>query len=77
VPATLAELAYISNPAEAALLARSDAPRIEGEAVAKGVLRFLTTADPGLGFVEGGPMPPRPRPGGGGGGNDGCDDPPL
>lgn len=75
VPATLAELAFLSNPAEAALLARPDGPRVEGEAVAKGVLRFLTTADPGVGFVDGGPMPPRPRTGGGS--NDGCDDPQL
>ena len=78
IPATLAELAYISNPAEANLLARPDVQRVEGEAVARGILRFLTTDDPGSGFVEGGPMPPRPRTGrGGGGGEDPCDDPAL
>jgi N-acetylmuramoyl-L-alanine amidase len=81
VPATLAELAFISNPPEATLLAREDTQRIEGEAIAKGVLRFLTTDDPGSGYMPGGQMPPRQRPPGwrpgGGGGDDGCDDPPL
>ena len=78
IPATLAELAYIDNPAEADLLARPDVQQVEGEAVARGILRFLTTGDPGSGFVEGGPMPPRPRTGrGGGGGDDPCDDPAL
>lgn len=78
IPATLAELAYIDNPAEADLLARADVQQVEGEAVARGILRFLTTGDPGSGFVEGGLMPPRPRTGrGGGGGDDPCDDPAL
>ena len=78
VPATLAELAYLSNPAEADLLARPDVQQVEGEAVARGILRFLTTDDPGSGYVDGGPMPPRPRTGPrGGGGDDPCDDPAL
>lgn len=82
VAATLAELAFISNPAEADLLADPDVQRMEGEAVARGIIRFLTTADEGSGYVEGGNMPPRPprppgvpRPDP----NDwsGCDDPSL
>ncbi|MFP5319294.1 MAG: N-acetylmuramoyl-L-alanine amidase [Acidimicrobiia bacterium] len=78
IPATLAELAYIDNPAEADLLARPDVQQAEGEAVARGILRFLTTGEPGSGFTEGGPMPPRPRTGrGGGGGDNPCDDPAL
>ena len=79
VAAALAELAFLSNPAEAALLADPEVQRVEGEAVARGIVRFLTTSDPGSGYVEGGPMPPRPRTGprGGGGGEDPCDDPVL
>ena len=77
IPATLVELAYISNPAEADLLARTDVQQVEGEAVARGILRFLTTEDPGSGYVEGGRMPPRSRSGPRGGGDDTCDDPAL
>jgi N-acetylmuramoyl-L-alanine amidase len=81
VTATLAELAFLSNPAEADLLADPDVQRVEGQAVARGILRFLTTSDPGSGYVEGSQMPPRQRTGtgprGGGGGDDGCDDPAL
>jgi N-acetylmuramoyl-L-alanine amidase len=74
VPSTLAELAYISDPPEAALLARPDVQQAEGEAVARGVIRFLITNDPGSGFVT--PYP-RTEPAGGGGGPVGCTDPPL
>lgn len=77
VPAALEELAFLSNPPEASLLAEPDVQRVEGEAVARGVIRFLTTRDPGSGYVDGGPMPPRPRPARRGAGDDGCDDPPL
>lgn len=74
VPAVLAELAYLSNPPEAALLVRPEVQRAEGEAVARGVIRFLTTADPGSGYAE--PYPRR-TPAGSGGGSGGCIDPPL
>lgn len=74
VPSVLAELAFVSNPPEADLIARPDVQRVEGEAVARGILRFLNTADPGSGFVE--PYP-RTAPAGGGGGSAGCVDPPL
>ena len=81
VTAALAELAFISNPAEADLLADPGVQRVEGEAVARGIIRFLTTSDAGSGYVEGGQMPPRSRTGsgprGGGGGWDECDDPVL
>jgi N-acetylmuramoyl-L-alanine amidase len=80
VNAALAELAFISNPAEADLLADPEVQRVEGEAVARGIIRFLTTTDAGSGYIEGGQMPPRPRTGprsGGGGGWDECDDPAL
>ncbi|MGI8809420.1 MAG: N-acetylmuramoyl-L-alanine amidase family protein [Acidimicrobiales bacterium] len=66
VVSVLAELAFISNPAEAALLARADVQKVEGEAVAKGILRYLNTRDPGSGFVEPYPRvdPPSSGPGG-------------
>jgi len=70
----LAELAYISDPAEANLLLRPDVQKVEGEAVARGIVRFLRTRDPGSGFVT--PYP-RTTPAGGGGGPEGCIDPPL
>lgn len=73
VPASLAELAYLTNPPEAELLADPTVQRAEGEAVARGIVRFLTTNDRGSGYVEGWPMPPRPQPGG----EDLCDDPQL
>ncbi len=74
VPAVLAELAYVSNPPEAELLARPEVQQAEAEAVARGVLRFLTTDDPGSGYVT--PYP-RDEPSGPGGGRSGCVDPPL
>ena len=84
VAAPLAELAFISNPAEADLLADPDVQRVEGEAVARGIIRFLTTADEGSGHRQGGHAPQRPRTGPGTGGprpdpNDWseCDDPSL
>jgi N-acetylmuramoyl-L-alanine amidase len=73
VPSVLAELAFV-NAAEADLLARPDVQRAEGEAVARGIVRFLTTDDPGSGYVT--PYP-RETPAGGGGGAQGCVDPPL
>lgn len=73
-PAVLAELAFVSNPPEAELLARPDVQKVEGEAVARGVVRFLTTRDPGSGYTE--PYP-RETPAGPGGGGRGCRDPVL
>ena len=72
-PSALAELAFISDPPEADLLARTDVQKVEGDAVARGILRFLRTQDPGSGYVT--PIP-RTTPAGGGG-NEGCVDPPL
>lgn len=79
VPAALVEFAYLSNPAEADFLAQPATARLEGEALARAVVRFLRTDDPGSGYVEGGQVAPRPRTGGGGGGGgvDPCDDPEL
>jgi len=70
----LAELAYISDPPEAALLSRADVQQVEGQAVARGIIRYLTTDDPGSGYT----VPyPRTEPAGGGGGPEGCTDPPM
>jgi N-acetylmuramoyl-L-alanine amidase len=52
VVSVLVEGAFISNPAEAELLARPDVQQVEGEAIARGIIRYLTTKDPGSGFVE-------------------------
>jgi N-acetylmuramoyl-L-alanine amidase len=74
VPAVISEAAFLSNPAEAALLARPDVQQAEGDALARAVARFLTTDDPGSGFVA---AEPRRTPAGPGGGAAGCVDPPL
>jgi N-acetylmuramoyl-L-alanine amidase len=74
VTAALAELAFISNGAEAELLARPDVQQVEGNAVAAGILRFLRTKDPGSGYTT--PYP-RTTPAGPGGGSAGCRDPAL
>ena len=71
---SLAELAFISNAPEADLLARPDVQKVEGQAVARGIVRFLTTTDPGSGYTT--PYP-RTTPAGGGGGKTGCVDPAL
>jgi len=72
VVASLAELAFISNPSEEALLKRDDVRRAEAAAVARGIVRYLRTNDPGSGFT----VPyPRTEPAGGGGGTEGCVDP--
>ena len=74
VPAVLSEALFLSNPAEAELLARDDVRRAEAAAISRAVVRFLATDDPGSGFVE-----PYPRidAAGPGGGTDGCVDPAL
>jgi N-acetylmuramoyl-L-alanine amidase len=74
VPAVLSEALFLTNPAEAALLARPDVQQAEAEGMARAVARFLTTDDTGSGFVE--PYP-RTQPAGSGGGTQGCEDPPL
>jgi N-acetylmuramoyl-L-alanine amidase len=74
VTAVLAELGFLSNPPEAALYARPDVEKVEGEAVARGIERWLTTKDPGSGYTE---AYPRTEPAGPGGGLTGCTDPPL
>ena len=64
VVSVLVESGFMSNPPEAALLDRPDVQAAEGEAVARGILRYLNTPDPGSGFTE--PYPRVDPPGSGG-----------
>ena len=73
-PAVLSEAAFITNAPEEALLADPAFQDVEAEALTKAIVRFVTTQDPGAGFVE--PYP-RTTPAGPGGGPDGCVDPAL
>jgi N-acetylmuramoyl-L-alanine amidase len=74
VPAVLSEAAFISNPAEEALLRDPAFLAVEAEALTQAVVRYVSSDDPGSGFVE--PYP-RSQPAGPGGGAQGCVDPPL
>jgi N-acetylmuramoyl-L-alanine amidase len=76
VVSVLAELAFISNPPEAELISRPEVQKVEGEAVARGIIRYLTTRDPGSGFVEPYPRVDPPSGPGGGPGRP-CRDPEL
>lgn len=70
--ASLAELAFISNASEEALLRRDDVRQAEAEALSRALVRFLRSEDPGSGFT----VPyPRVVPAGPGGGTSGCVDP--
>ena len=74
VPATLVEIAYLSNPREAALVA-TDAFREESAvAIARAITRYFTTDDPGAGFSapRGSGPPTTPT-----GGTGGCVEPPY
>ncbi|MGH9119648.1 MAG: N-acetylmuramoyl-L-alanine amidase family protein [Acidimicrobiales bacterium] len=72
ITAVLSEAAFMSNPPEAALLATEAFQRAEADAIARAVIRFVTTDDEGSGFTE-----PYPRPATGSGGPASCADPPL
>ena len=73
-PAALVEGAYISNRPEEALLQRKDVQKAEGEAVARGILRYLRSQEAGSGY-----LPPfsSSAPAGAGGGAKSCIDPVL
>ncbi len=74
VPTALAELAYLNaTPAEEALLRTEQVRRLEASALARAIVRYLTTDDPGSGFTD----PSRRLAEATGGGTTGCTDPPL
>ena len=74
IPAVLSVAAFISTPAEVALLVDPAFQAAEAEAITRAAIRFLTTDEPGSGYIE--PYP-RTQPAGSGGGATGCTDPPL
>jgi N-acetylmuramoyl-L-alanine amidase len=74
VPTVLSEAAFMSNPPEERLLADPAFRHVEAQAIARAIVRYVSTNDPGSGFVT--PYP-RTGPAGSGGGPEGCTDPPL
>ncbi|CAN5738969.1 hypothetical protein BH20ACT2_BH20ACT2_04880 [soil metagenome] len=74
ITTVLAELAFVSNPPEAALLATPEVQAAEAAGITRGIVRYLTTDDAGSGFTD--PYP-RDSPAGPGGGSSGCVDPAL
>jgi N-acetylmuramoyl-L-alanine amidase len=73
-PAALVEVGFVSHESEERLYARPAVQQAVGEAVARGIVRFLTTADPGRGFVDPPDQADDNRPGGG---TENCQDRPL
>jgi N-acetylmuramoyl-L-alanine amidase len=73
VPSVITEALYLSNPPEARLLATTAVQDAQARAIATGIVRFLTTADPGSGFTP--PFVDESTTGTGG--VDGCRDPQL
>jgi len=73
VTAVLSEAAFLTNPAEDALLQTEAFRDAEARAITKAILRFVRTDDPGSGFA---PTKEVSTPAGGGG-SSGCVDPPL
>ena len=74
VPATLLEIAYLSNPREAALVATDAFREDSAAAIARAITRYFTTDDPGAGFraPRGAGPPTTPT-----GGTAGCVEPPY
>jgi N-acetylmuramoyl-L-alanine amidase len=73
-PTVLAEIGFLDHEDEERLYAQPAVQKAVGEAVALGIVRFLTTTDPGSGFV----VPPRLADDNRqGGGTENCQDPPL
>jgi N-acetylmuramoyl-L-alanine amidase len=74
VPSVLTEAAYLSNPAENALLETAEFRDAEARAIADAVLRLANSDDPGSGYK---PTKQVDVPAGSGGGASSCVDPPL
>ena len=73
-PTALLEVGFVSNEKEERRYADPATQKAVGRAVARGVVRFLTTTDPGSGFVT---PPQLADDGPSGGGSANCQDPPL
>ena len=73
-PTALLEVGFISHQPEERLYARPAVQQAVGQAVARGVVRFLNTRDPGSGFIPAPHLADDDRPGGG---TENCQDPPL
>lgn len=73
-PTALAELSYISNPAEAQLQRTPEYRQAVAKAVADAIVRYLVSTDPGAGFVA---KARTYNPQGETGNPDGCVDPAL
>ncbi len=63
-PFSISESMFLSEPREAALVARADVRRGLGRAIANGIVAFTTTREPGSGWVT--PYARAADPGGGG-----------
>jgi N-acetylmuramoyl-L-alanine amidase len=75
LPAALSEAAFISNAPEEQLLATAEFRHVEAAAIARAIIRYVGTPDPGSGFVT--PYPRTTESAGPGGSSLGCEDPPL
>lgn len=73
VTSIITEFLWLSNGAEAALLARTEVRNAEAEAIAAGIDRWYRTENVGSGFLK----PFVDTFDSGGGGFEGCVDPPL
>jgi N-acetylmuramoyl-L-alanine amidase len=73
-PTALLEVGFISRRAEERLYAEPRVQAALGQAVSRAVIRFLTTTDPGRGYVT---PPALADDHGLGGGTEGCQNPPL
>jgi N-acetylmuramoyl-L-alanine amidase len=74
VTAVLSEAAFLTHPAEDALLRTPEFRDAEARAITTAILRYVRTDDPGSGFA---PTKEVSTSAGGGGGSSGCVDPPL
>ncbi len=73
-PSALIEIGYLANPAEADLFASEEYVAVTARAMADGIEVFLTSTDPGSGFVA---ASRSFNPSGSTGGQSDCVDPPL
>jgi N-acetylmuramoyl-L-alanine amidase len=73
-PTALLEVGFLSHRPEEQLYSRPAVQQTVGQAVARAVVRFISTPDPGRGFIKTPRLADDDRPGGG---TENCQDPPL